>query len=439
MLSCSGTGTASDASSKDENTKSRRTLASNATGTNVGDMPLIGWGTYMIDKTDVAAALRQALALGYRRLDCAPVYFNEDAIGDALREVLHPATTMSQSNASAAVANKADDDDAPPNPRVQRSDLYIVSKLPSPFHRHVEAAVRKTLHDLRLDYLDLYLGAFTIRYKCHSLVSAALENADAPVLLLTSDCLCSISEIASFCFFGVLPTVHWPVAFYPVPNMEDMMQYRGWINDDIDNSDNGRNIDDSVSIHETWSGMEHVLRLGLVRQIGVCNMPVALLHELASRATVLLAVNQVELHPLLQQPNLLSYCRARGIHVQAYSPLGTPGYKEAHEPSVLDNDVLVRLAQRHAASPSQIALTWALQRGTSVVVKSVQALHLRDNLLTKATVDSSPFDADNNGQDRSGVIHLSNEEMKEIAALDRSYRFFRPQDWWGDNALAVFD
>jgi alcohol dehydrogenase (NADP+) len=141
----------------------------------------------------------------------------------------------------------------------------------------------------------------------------------------------------------------------------------------------------------------------------------------------------------LQQPNLLAYCRARGIHVQAYSPLGTPGYKEAHEPSVLGNDVLARLARRHGVAPSQIAITWALQRGTSVVVKSVQTLHLRDNLLTKATVASSPLDADNNDQDHSGMIHLSDEEMKEIAGLDRGYRFFRPQDWWGDKAMAVFD
>jgi Aldo/keto reductase family len=151
-MTCSS-GTLSGASSsmpKDENAITKNS--------SFGDMPLIGWGTYLIDKMDVAAALRQALALGYRRIDCAPVYFNEDAIGDALHEIL------SHSNESVVVARtKADDDDAPPNnPRVQvqRSDLYIVSKLPSPFHRHVEAAVRKTLHDLRLDYLDLYLGAY---------------------------------------------------------------------------------------------------------------------------------------------------------------------------------------------------------------------------------------------------------------------------------------
>jgi diketogulonate reductase-like aldo/keto reductase len=103
--------------------------------------------------------------------------------------------------------------------------------------------------------------------------------------------------------------------------------------------------------------------------------------------------------------------------VQAYSPLGTPGYKEAHEPSVLDNDVLVRLARRHGVSRSQIALTWALQHRTSVVVKSVQARHLRDNLLTKAVVSSSPLDADITDKNHSRMIHLSNEEMKEIVRL----------------------
>jgi diketogulonate reductase-like aldo/keto reductase len=156
---------------------------SSCSGTNsslVGDMPLIGWGTYMIDKADnvVAAALRQALALGYRRIDCAPVYFNEDAIGNALHAILHPTTTTASTTTTgppsppshesgAVTANDDNDDDAPgPNPLVQlqRSDLYIVSKLPSPFHRHVEAAVRKTLHDLRLDYLDLYLGAYRHMY-----------------------------------------------------------------------------------------------------------------------------------------------------------------------------------------------------------------------------------------------------------------------------------
>jgi diketogulonate reductase-like aldo/keto reductase len=94
----------------------------------------IGLGTYLIPRDQVASTLRYAiLEAGYRRIDCAPVYFNEDVIGDTLAELF--ATT-----------------------NIQRSDLYIVSKLPSPFHRNVKEAVRKTLNDLRLDSLDLYLS-----------------------------------------------------------------------------------------------------------------------------------------------------------------------------------------------------------------------------------------------------------------------------------------
>jgi len=88
----------------------------------------------MIDRDQVATAIQSAVKAGYRRIDCAPVYFNEDAVGDALAQLV--------------VQDHV----------VAREDLYIVSKLPSPFHRNVEDAVRKTLTDLRLDYLDLYLG-----------------------------------------------------------------------------------------------------------------------------------------------------------------------------------------------------------------------------------------------------------------------------------------
>lgn len=224
--------------------------------------------------------------------------------------------------------------------------------------------------------------------------------------------------------------MHWPVAFFPVA--VDLSR-RGWANEDIDDSNNGSNIDESVSIHETWSGMEDVVRLGLVRNIGVSNMPVLLLHEVLSRATIPPAVNQVELHPYLQQQNLLSYCHKRGVHVQGYSPLGTPGYKEAHEPSVLNDVVLQRLAAKHGVTVAQIALSWALQRGVSVVVKSISPQHLSENLLKTATTRATS---------ETTMLHsilLCDDEMAEIATLDRGYRFFRPQDWWGDKAMAVFD
>lgn len=216
--------------------------------------------------------------------------------------------------------------------------------------------------------------------------------------------------------------MHWPVAFYPVPIDPSK---RGWETEAIDDSNKGMNIDESVSIHETWKGMEEVLRLGLVRRIGVSNMPVMLLHELMSQAVTPPAVNQVELHPYLQQSNLVAYCQRHGVRVQAYSPLGTPGYKEANEPSVLSDHVIQRIANAHSVTCAQICLAWALQRGTTLVVKSVNEKHLRENLIATAEAPSS--------------IHLSEEELAEIASLDRSYRFFRPQDWWGEKAMAVFD
>lgn len=159
---------------------------------------------------------------------------------------------------------------------------------------------------------------------------------------------------------------------------------------------------------------------GLVREIGVSNFPVSLLHELMSKSRIPPAVNQCEGHPYLQQTNLLKYCQARGVHYQAYSPLGTPGYKEADEPAILQDPVLQTIAKRHNVSTAQVAIAWALQRGTSVVAKSSTQAHLRDNLA-------------------AAHLTLTDTEMAEIASLDRNYRFFRPDDWWPEYAMAVFD
>lgn len=296
-----------------------------------------------MERGDVPGALQSAIEAGYRRVDCAAVYFNEDSIGDALEEILQKQKL------------------------VARSELFVVSKLASPFHRNVELGLRKTLNDLKLDYLDLYL-------------------------------------------------VHWPVAFQQV---EIDVTKRGWDNEDIDDSNNGKNIDETVSVHDVWKGMEDLLEKGLVKAIGVSNFPVMLLHELLTKAKYPPVVNQVESHPYLQQTNLLKYCQARGIHMQAYSPLGTPGYKEGHEPSVLEDSILQSIAKKHGVSPAQVCLAWAVQRNTSVVVKSVQRQHQIDNLQRLPT--------------------LSDSEMLDIAKLDRNYRFFRPEDWWGEKAMAVFD
>jgi diketogulonate reductase-like aldo/keto reductase len=299
----------------------------------------------MLEREACASVIHSALVAGYRRIDCAPIYFNEDAIGDALT-----AEFLSGS--------------------FRRSDIYLVSKLASPFHRkeHVELALRKTLTDLRADYLDLYL-------------------------------------------------MHWPVAFKYV---DIDPTKRGWDNEDIDESNGGEKIDPSVSVKETWSAMEELVDKGFVREIGVSNFPVSLLHEIMCEARIPPAVNQVELHPYLQQHNLLKYCKTRGVALQAYSPLGTPGYKESDEPSVLQDFVLRTIADRHNVTVAQVCLAWALQRGCSVVAKSISGERQVENL-------------------RSQELTLTTEEMEDIKSLDRGYRFFRPEDWWGSMAMAVFD
>ena len=312
----------------------------------------IGLGTYEIARQDVSQAIDSAIKLGYRRFDCAPVYFNEDLIGDAFVKAFEEGI-------------------------VSREDLYVVSKLASPFHKkeHVKLGLQKTLSDLRVDYLDLFL-------------------------------------------------IHWPQAFHFV---DIDMNKRGYENEDIDDSDGGLKIDPTVSVHETWKAMEELVDEGLVKAIGVSNFPVSLLHELMTGCRIPPAVNQVELHPYLQQNKLLEYCTKRGVHLQAYSPLGSPGYSEEGEPKILEDKVLKEIANRHKTSVAQVCLAWGLQRGTSLVVKSSSPERQKENLIA---VDDKTIQS---------IISLSEDEMKEIESLDRGYRFFRPEDWWGAMAVAVFD
>ncbi len=338
-----------------------RNMIENSNNPHPSQFP-VGLGTMEIAPEDVSAAISSALRLGYRRIDCAPVYFNEDKIGDAFSDVLETSQHGEEGGKDKVGA-------------IFREDLFVVSKLASPFHRkeHVKIGLQKTLNDLRLDYLDLYL-------------------------------------------------IHWPQAFNFVDIDPEERGYDGEAQY-IDDSNDGANIDPNVSIHETWAAMEELVEEGLVKNIGVSNFPVSLLHELmAGKHKIPPIVNQVEMHPYLQQSRLLAYCKKRNVHVQAYSPLGTSGYKGANEPTLLEDPVLKRIADKHDITVAQLCIAWAIQRGTTVVVKSSSPERQEEN-----------FSADGNS------ITLSNDELSEIDGLERGHRFFRPEDWWGSMAMAVFD
>jgi diketogulonate reductase-like aldo/keto reductase len=348
----------------------------------------IGLGTMDIQPDSTLTAIESALSLGYKRIDCAPVYFNEDKIGDALSEVLSKYHQLEKE-----MKKKEYDGDIGGN-IIRRKDLFVVSKLASPFHRkeHVKIGLQKTLNDLRLDYLDLYL-------------------------------------------------IHWPQAFTYVDIDPNIRGYDGEAGK-IDDSNNGENIDPNVSIHETWSAMEELVDEGLVRNIGVSNFPVSLLHELMSgNHRIQPVVNQVEMHPYLQQSKLLAYCRKRNVHVQAYSPLGSPGYKEDDDPTLLDDPVLKNIAMNHGITVAQVCIGWALQRGTTVVVKSTSPERQRENLKLQTTTNNIVSIDDDSVDEKSSTVGfmLSEKELREIAGLERGYRFFRPEEWWGDMAMAVFD
>ena len=146
---------------------------------------------------------------------------------------------------------------------------------------------------------------------------------------------------------------------------------------------------------ETWRAMERILSDGKARAIGVSNYTTRHLEELLGTAKVPPAVNQVELHPFLQQRGLVDFCRARGIAVEAYAPL-----VKARR---MDHPVLRRIAARHRVTPARILVRWGLQRGFVVLPKSVRPERIQEN----ASVYGFGLDA---------------EDLAALEGLDDGYR-----------------
>lgn len=285
-------------------------------------IPALGLGTWKAGKGEVYGAVRQALDIGYRHVDCAPAYNNEEEVGAALKERF-------------AAKN------------VRREDVWVTSKLWNNAHipEDVAPALKKTLKDLQLEYLDLYL-------------------------------------------------IHWPVAFRP------QVFFPKGPGDYL--------TPEEVPIIETWQAMEECVGQGLVRQIGVCNFSTKKLGDLLALASIAPMMNQIELHPYLQQEDMLRFCRDKDILLTAYSPLGSvdrpKGMKKQDEPSLLENPVIVEIGAKHQISSAQVLIGWALQRDTVVIPKSVNQERLQQNLAAADVV-------------------LDDEDMRAIQSLDMKYRY----------------
>lgn len=271
-------------------------------------MPAVGLGLWKVARPEAAGLVEQALRAGYRHLDCACDYGNEAEAGVGIRAALEVGVC-------------------------RRDELWVTSKLWNTYHarEHVRPALERTLRDLRLDYLDLYL-------------------------------------------------IHFPIAQEFVPF--ERRYPPEWFFDPGDPHPRMRFA--RVPLAETWGAMEELVTAGLVRNIGVCNYSTGLMRDLFTYARIPPAVLQVELHPYLTQEKLLRLCRENHVAVTAFSPLGAQSYFSLAmaDPgeSVLEQPAVQEAARRHGKTPAQVVLRWGVQRGTAVVPKTSRSARLAENL-----------------------------------------------------------
>jgi diketogulonate reductase-like aldo/keto reductase len=237
---------------------------------------------------------------------------------------------------------------------IRREELWITSKLWNDKHAAADVipSCRQSLADLQLDYLDMYL-------------------------------------------------VHWPFPNFHPPGCDVR----------------SRSPEARPYIHEnymqTWRQMEKLVDLGLVRHIGTSNMTIAKLKLLLPDARIAPAVNEMEMHPHMQQSELLEFVRAHGIAPVAYSPIGSPGRPERdrtpQDTVDIEDPAIVSIAQRLGVHPAVVCVKWAEQRGATPIPFSVNP---RNYLANLQGVVSAP---------------LTDADMAAIAGIDKNCRLIKGQ------------
>ena len=158
---------------------------------------------------------------------------------------------------------------------------------------------------------------------------------------------------------------------------------------------------DEVPVAEFMGALLEAKKLGLTKEIGVSNFTIALMKEaIAAVGAENIATNQIELHPYLQNRKVVEFAQSKGIHITSYMTLA---YGE-----VLKDPVIKAIADRHGATSAQVTLAWAMQLGYSVIPSSTKRANLESNL-------------------KAWALTLSEEDMAQIAALDRGHRLTSPQ------------
>lgn len=274
------------------------------------EFPRIGLGTYGGSGGVEEEVVYEAIKRGYRHFDCASIYGNEDVVGIGLQRAMRDGI-------------------------VKREDIWVTSKVWNDAHRpqDVRTACERTLRDLGLAYLDLYV-------------------------------------------------IHWPIAVEP-----------------------GTNKIARIPLQETWRAMESLVDEGLVRNIGVSNFDIQLLHDLLQYCRIRPFVNQVECHVYLQQRPLLAYCESQHIYLTAYCPLARPGRYRRNAPLAIEEPAVVAAAKAHNKTPRQVLLQWLLQRSPylAVIPKTSKIERLSENFQVTA-------------------FELTSKEVAEIEKLNANRR-----------------
>jgi alcohol dehydrogenase (NADP+) len=272
------------------------------------EIPAIGLGTFGSDRftaSEIAEAVLGAAAIGYRHFDCAAVYGNEREIGGSFKKVMSSG--------------------------IKRQELWITSKLWN--NKHAEEDViptcKKTLADLQLDYLDLYL-------------------------------------------------IHWPFPNHHGPGV------------DVGSRDPHAVPYIHENYMKTWRQMEKLVELGLVRHIGTSNMTIPKLKLVLRDAKIKPAASEMELHPHFQQPELFKYCIDNKIAPIGFSPIGSPTRpdrdKTPDDTVDIEDPVIIKIAKRLNVHPAVVCVKWAVQRGQIPIPFSIYPKEYSSNLKA-VTVD----------------------------------------------------
>ncbi len=281
---------------------------------NTGDkVPCIGMGTFGSDRftaREVSDAVAGAIRVGYRMFDCAACYGNEDQIGAVFQNAFEEGI-------------------------VERKELYIMTKVWNDMHRDVEKSCRKSIADLKCDYIDLFF-------------------------------------------------IHWPFPNYHAPHC------------DVDSRNPDSKPFSVAEFMDTYRQCEKLVEEGLIRHIGISNMTIPKMNAVLEQFRIKPVACEMELHPCFQQQELFDYLVAHDIQPIGFMPLGSPQRPERDmEPEdIADMQIpeFKAIAQAHGVHPAIIALKWAVQRGQIPIPFSIHEVEYVSNL--QSTVSEPLTDAE---------------------------------------------